>query len=82
MTDVKMSGLHDSIFIREVVKNTILEQDPPNHKIVGAGLEKKPVRSSGTSRFPLRRSNFLSFLARRASHGQGPRQVIRRLNFW
>ena len=32
-----------------------------------AGLEKTPVRSSGTSRFSrLRASNFLSFLARRA----------------
>jgi len=28
-----------------------------------SGLEKTPVRSSGTSRFSLRASNFLSFLA-------------------
>ena len=37
-----------------------------------AGLEKTPVRSSGTSRFSLRASNFLSFLARRARTGKDP----------
>ena len=43
---------------------------------LGSGLEKTPVRSSGTSRFSLRASNLLSFLPPWA------RQAIRRLNFW
>ena len=31
-----------------------------------SGLKKNPIRLSGTSRFSLRASNFLSFLARQA----------------
>ena len=50
-------------------------RDPPKQEYVfsgeilegvESGLEKNPVRSSGTSRFSLRASNFLSFLAQGA----------------
>jgi len=43
-----------------------------------AGLEKNPVRSSGTSRFPFGQVTFSPYLP----HRQGPRQAVRRLNFW
>jgi len=42
------------------------------------GLKKTPIRSSGTSRFSLRASNFLSFLARwaRAQASHSPTKFL------
>ena len=45
------------------------------HYVLSKGLEKTP---SETSRFSPRESNFLSSLP----DGQGPREAVRRLNFW
>ena len=36
----------DIVFLREVVKTTILEQDPPNHKIVGGVCLHPPCLTS------------------------------------
>ena len=74
------NSLHRALFcfdLSSLLSSLALTCDK-QYLLVGAGLEKTPVRSSGTSRFSLWASNFFLSLARRAR----TQAICSRLNFW
>ena len=60
----KDQGLMDPVEVFKYLQNQIVTGRAL--EVTSSGLEKTPVRSSGTSRFSFRASNFHSFLAQRA----------------